>query len=666
MKNITLIFVLILISINLQSQTYLDALYILDSDAYTEGEGGERVLVLDDMDENMLEILALYSGDNVSDASDVEAAFVGNPFFQVVRGGHSVGDEISGGGFSAFGKSRPTPTSPPSGSPLSVATLADGLAKFLVKRTKQELNEAFFRKFQEKLSDERVRLDVLFPETESTLTLIGTDIYQFNAFVSTLRAAFIQDLTTINYNAENWFSLPEIRNLFKTDKKYIIPILADVFQLSGMIENGKNADDLLYYLAYDARFPLDDSWTEGQKENLVTLTAAFQFTQKISFSLKKNYEKNTWLETQDIMYMKQNPKLANIFAGLAYQNIKDILYKNDSTLGDFINQSNASEFLNYIQDIFYYYKKLDDLQFQIKQSITSEMNSARVLADTKQEHKWILYNQYILETFDLIDETINELTIWGIIDDAQEGELRNYLQAAIDGSNMGMSIVKGEYGLAILELADFIGENVNEDNQVVPFLVKYGSFMVSAAEAKDSDEVAAAIEAFALPPGSSSIKKYSKFNVSLNAFVGAAGGVEFLSLDNDWSSLEAKGFAAFSSPVGVTTSWGLNNKNNSAFGFFVPLIDIGALTTFRFKDSEAELLPDFKFKNILAPGAYIMYHIGHDLPLSFGFGGQFGPNLRKVEETGQPVIDAQGFRLGATFSVDIPIFNLYTNPRDRN
>ena len=49
---------------------------------------------------------------------------------------------------------------------LDVTAFADGLAQFLVERTKEELNEAFFRKFRAYL-DNYPEFKVLFPNTNT-------------------------------------------------------------------------------------------------------------------------------------------------------------------------------------------------------------------------------------------------------------------------------------------------------------------------------------------------------------------------------------------------------------------------------------------------------------------------------------------------------------------
>ena len=58
------------------------------------------------------------------------------------------------------------------------------------------------------------------------------------------------------------------------------------------------------------------------------------------------------------------------------------------------------------------------------------------------------------------------------------------------------------------------------------YLFKYGSFMAAMVLSKSSSDVENTIEAFALPAGSSRIKRESVFNVALNGYAGLYYGHE--------------------------------------------------------------------------------------------------------------------------------------------
>lgn len=86
---------------------------------------------------------------------------------------------------------------------MDVTKIADGFAQFIVKRTKQELNMAFFENFKEQL-EKMPYLQALFPATYKTLTSAGTDIYNYNRYLESLRQSFEEDLSNLLQNTEVW------------------------------------------------------------------------------------------------------------------------------------------------------------------------------------------------------------------------------------------------------------------------------------------------------------------------------------------------------------------------------------------------------------------------------------------------------------------------------
>jgi hypothetical protein len=204
-----------------------------------------------------------------------------------------------------------------------------------------------------------------------------------------------------------------------------------------------------------------------------------------------------------------------------------------------------------------------------------------------------------------------------------------------------------------------LGENA--DGALTEFL-KYGNFMAAVAAARNSDEVAAAIEAIVLPPGSSSIKRKAERNVALNAYVGLAGGAEII--DN-----KARFAGGITAPIGIAISNGANSRTNKknetvyfANSLFISLVDLGAVTMYRFDDNNTAALPELKFSNIFAPGLYYIRGIAKS-PLSYGFGGQLGPQLRKIENAGATIDNKVNYSFKVFVAVDIPLLNFHTRTK---
>ena len=207
-------------------------------------------------------------------------------------------------------------------------------------------------------------------------------------------------------------------------------------------------------------------------------------------------------------------------------------------------------------------------------------------------------------------------------------------------------------------LADIIGSK----------FLRYGAFMAAVSEAESPDAVKAAIRAAALPAGSSVIKRETSWNISINSYIGAHYGNEYLEPDlsaDDWGWSTIAGLSA---PLGLAVSKQMNFPFKSgSISLFASLIDVGAIASFRLEDDATEQLPAIKLENIVAPGIHLVYGIPKT-PLSIGYGWQRGPQLREVHipdpAGGEPTNRlVSGYRWAIFVAVDIPLFNIYTRPR---
>lgn len=184
---------------------------------------------------------------------------------------------------------------------------------------------------------------------------------------------------------------------------------------------------------------------------------------------------------------------------------------------------------------------------------------------------------------------------------------------------------------------------------------KYGNLMVSCANAQTSDQLLAILEK-AASPVQSYLKKRGegRLAAAINMYPGLAYGYEIQLEDKGTFSNKGGNIVAFTTPVGLSLDWGIGKK--SSLSLFASFIDIGAVTAFRLQDN-ASRLPELKWKNVFAPGAYLMWGIG-GTPLTLGVGGQYGPALRNVQKdvTTPDLQEASHFRAGISLTVDVPLF----------
>jgi hypothetical protein len=609
---------------------------------------------------------------------------------------------------------------------LNVSNFADGLAKFLVERTKQELSITFFEKFKEQLnaSDE---LKILFPATLKVLTTVGNEIYLFDAYINTLREAFIKDMMNFYEDVQQLKKIP-VYQLYFNQHPELYTLIATSFYLIDQYSKGVHPGKVL------ADF--DTLKVNFKQEALQTnLRNSIAVAQLFSESLRSNDPDRYWISEESLNVLWKDSVLLDIYFGLIYPKGKPIKFVNDS-------QAKIS-----FQSILYKLKTTTNVFEDSIQPYQAFIRTLHADAEEVQEYVKTLkqkskeeknYNDYytlynasldlIEDGFDFIDlpyvdlgekekqiadasgnwifvarstgelyidirtknyssATLNTVTILDRIfpDNIVVAELTGGLSKynkQIDNFLKSGSLFSAEKVKAFIhdDLKELNNKNIDTITVFIfnkttyhfrKAILKYGTFAAAIAQAQNSEEVKAAIESIALPVGSSSIKRNTNFNISLNAFVGLYAAEE--ARDSKNASNHHVNYWRFSAgiaaPIGLAFSWGglkckdkrTNGKTvgGKSIGFFVPLIDVGAVTAMRFKDSTANISPEIKLQNIFAPGFYLHYGFGK-CPVSLLIGGQISPSLRTATVQNVTVDNQLYTRIGATLTVDIPILNLYT------
>lgn len=266
------------------------------------------------------------------------------------------------------------------------------------------------------------------------------------------------------------------------------------------------------------------------------------------------------------------------------------------------------------------------------------------------------------------------------------------LQTVLDDSRKLVAMsdaIRGEdWGATTLALFDDVLEMlvVHEDGTVevkvsetvsVVFdeLGRYLPLFVEIANAKSSADVKAALEA-AFPAGGYRLK-YRQPAVALNGFLGIYGGGLYL----PGASQQLTGEAAMFAPIGVETTWPVKSAKRKAWhlGFLLAVVDLGAITTSKFLETEvaeppkddmgneidgdvitAEEPSKFNIAALLSPGAYFTVGVAES-PFSLGLGASVNPFvLQQVERSyvgGEVDSQSQSYltavRFGAFLAVDI-------------
>lgn len=170
------------------------------------------------------------------------------------------------------------------------------------------------------------------------------------------------------------------------------------------------------------------------------------------------------------------------------------------------------------------------------------------------------------------------------------------------------------------------------------------ALIVSIAEIKESKEFNAVLDQY-LMAATSYKDKYNKPHIMLNAFVGANFGSEV----SDIKNLETgKPMAGLYLPIGFHFSVPVKAVH---LGLFLPLMDLGALSSVRFGDKDNKpQSTTIGFTQLLSPGAYMVIGLARS-PFALGFGLSVNPNLREIEGQATSM-----YRFNVFLAVDVPLY----------
>jgi len=489
---------------------------------------------------------------------------------------------------------------------LNVTRLADGLARFLVVRTKHELSISFFRKFKDEL-DEFEDVRILFQETH----LRNHD-------------SFLDENPTVRAILES--SLILISDLGKGKHPANILNNADLVRASAAIDPN--------------------------------IKGSLEVFNLFSRSLRSKDSGRYWVSVDSLRHLKGNA--LKIYFGLIYQQMPEAL---TFRVGAADTIRLKRDVLGPIADSL---QRMEEVSAYVEGFIDRAALVDRYVEEVKATPNpaYEDYFYYFDATLDLLEYTLAVaesplLSSYNI--PAREG--RRFVNQARTVGDIFIDVRRKNYNSAIFSTTILLDSLLADRFTYRAQLLKYGAFMAAVAEADNSEQVQEAIEAVALPPGSASVKRRTKSNIALNAYVGLAFGGERFNKSLDFAP-------AVNAPVGVAFSWGRYKwkksekryRERGAFTIFASLIDIGALTAFRFGDDETEALPEVNLKNIFAPGLSFVYGMPNS-PFSIGVGGQLGPALREVTADAIEKRNSVNWRFHFSVSVDIPLLNLHTVSR---
>jgi hypothetical protein len=528
----------------------------------------------------------------------------------------------------------------------NVTNIADGIAKFMVKRGKQELSTAFFNNFKKDLI-KYPELVVMFPRAATILKNI--DSYDILTVLQQLQDAFKKDLlnlptnilsfrdkdTSMCYGDKNCIKqIDTIGNLMNGTRSidFVIPLLT----IQGII-NGKNIIDITNSIATDSSLCNSKNDFGGYIKLTSILFESFRSSQE---------SKGLFVPVNSIKTMFLNSNITNAFLGIillkygslaCYSNLKIAGMDLTGILSKV--QAGEAALINGIQGLDNVNAFINTYKAALKQGTVSSTEvygtvvvaSVAVLAGMGYTIHEIVKGQLPSE-INMLKKNLALAT-----DFATDIQKKNYTGIFNDVNTL------------------FTTLNIFKNNDTREKIMRYFSFASNLASASNSDEIEQALESVALPAGSYSIKQKSAWNISVNSYIGYGW---------DWDKNDGKlAMRGINAPIGFSISRGLCKKHGGAITFFTSIIDVGGLASNRLVNGMTDSLKQVvTLESIFSPSAQVMIEIPYvRSPIALCVGIRGTPKL-SFSNGNQFVVIPSRDVFNVSILIDIPFFTLYNKP----
>jgi hypothetical protein len=568
-----------------------------------------------------------------------------------------------------------------------------GVTDWIVKRTKQELNVFFFDNFR-KYIDKYPDLRTVFPQTYNVLRTLGDEIYNYERYLKTLRAAFQSDIDVLDKN------LPTIITNhpdFFDRHPELAALLNSSFYIAGALQDKIHPADILEDYPTEYLDKLNPNW-KGSIQVIQLLSGSLRDTASLSST-----DSVVWVTPKQVKELVKDRITFKIYLGLLYQQAK-VKYDNihfntsrgDTTLTGIlarVGPSYDSVYIAYSGFITHFAEKTNRINNMIKNHEELKNDSGG----------FKLYYDYYIATIDLLQHC-TEISRLPFIKERIPNLpdlLKDYFDVARTTADLTLNVKRHNYSSAVanaIHIYDMVKAKKAEEEVAAPtglvqavvdtakaikeakgMLLRYGAFIAAMAEANSSEEVTQALESYALPSGSSRIKRESSFNISLNAYPGLFIGHEMVRGVDEYKPFKKFNSYGVTAPIGVSISWGhsylpwpfneLVPRSTAGWSstWYISLVDLGAVAAYRFRDDTTAQVPTVQLKNLFSPGVIWSLGIPRS-PISVNLGMQVGPNLRKIDNNNVTLASEDNgnktyLRFSVAICVDIPVFNFYTKSR---
>lgn len=529
---------------------------------------------------------------------------------------------------------------PSQASPLGFeAAVINGVSNFMAGRFKQELLNMLINQVYNDILHEKdsVILMKLFPRTHKLVENIKKTKSNSNYTIDfmLLKQTAQKDIENLPKSFVEGIDNILIDKSIKPESKDLIRLGYYIYSKS---KNEKRLDHFISSLA-NAKYSTNDS----KIKRLVDIT------DMLSMSLIDTGSKSNtlWInptENLDI-YSRQPDMKTQLYFGLlleqlraipAFKSYVDTIEKYAKSKQNNIQKSiqTLNNLVSFNNELLYLYTNLKSKDFKIT---TTE--------------EFIYYLQQFNEAIVTLGRQLEADSILSF----NSNHYINVLDHSAKMLSVLESFSKKEYYKAIpgmiMEFSNFVGTNHNLRRKL--------AFLSQLASITRSDEMENLLNSYALPVGSSSIKRGASFNCSLNGYVGITGGREW-----DGKSAGENYNFGLTAPIGFSFSLLIGNKSN--WSFFCSLLDLGTMVNKRLNGDNTDY-PGLKVEQFLAPGAGLYYNF-QNIPITFGVHYfPYIPSLRSIRS--EPIngtsveTNLNISRLNLSLLIDIPFFTIYNKDK---
>lgn len=510
------------------------------------------------------------------------------------------------------------------------ASFINGLSTFLAGRFKEEILAIGIDQFFEKITkyQENCYFEKLFPLTFSQIQSLKTTGVYYSADLVYLNQLVQTDLSKLPDHVINNIEciVPDLAN-----REKLIPLLILSQEIIGQINHPQNLPGLISSLNTSLTTKLAASDKICQYFDLLDCLSH-------AFLIKDNGDLK-WMDPTELnldQFDLSTLNVETIFLGLLFEQLcnSDLC---TGFIGSKYSVSSALIKLNSCVRLINNFVRINDLmrdpQFKLQISTNPYIILNQLLSEIKNS---VLTAEFITSETIIHDKKVFQLT-------------ESFIQ-------LYAFIQQKDYYSALTTFILQFKPYLNMDDKLNKTLLMLGQF-VQVKNDKDMEQL---IRMYALPIGSSSIKRHSQSNLSINGYVGWTGGVETAFINNN--EPQVKGNFGLAAPIGLsyTTCNGINT-------YFFSLLDLGTMVNQRLNNYTTSY-NNLRIEHFLAPGLGIYYNCPK-LPITAGLHINYIPNLRTIKYTNEQNAtitenNASVLRINCSILIDIPLFTLHNKEKN--